>query len=120
MKKLLYTFIFTFLICSCNNKPEYFYQKGDSSVQLKINNGNDYLIYDTPTKVDFEWKNINTQTFLIYGTGIRILKTTGNVTKTEINVPKNLLQNDTLNIKVHFEANKEKITTEFNIPMKRE
>lgn len=78
------------------------------------------LFYDTPTKTDFEWTNIDPKTVYIIGAGIKILGTKDEITKTEINVPRNCLESDTLNIKLQFEINKEKIETEFNVPIKND
>jgi len=118
-------FIYGVLILTLNScreskkkTPEYIYKNGESSVRLKILNGNDYLIYDTPTRTDFEWRNIDPQTGYIIGPGIKMLGTNDGITKTEINVPSNYLKTDTLNIKLRFEIKGEKINKEFNVPMK--
>lgn len=87
-------------------------------MELKILNGNDYLTYDTPIRTDFEWKNIDPKTCSIFGAGIKMLGTENGITKTEINVPSNYLESDTLNIKLRFEINGEKTGTEFNVPLK--
>jgi len=97
---------------------EYIYENRDSSVRLKILNGNDYLIYDMPTRIDFEWKNIDPKTSYIVGTGIKMLGTKSGITKTEINVPSDYLKTDTLKIKLRFEIKGEKIDKEFNVPMR--
>ncbi len=96
-------FIYGILILTLNScgeskkkTSEYIYENGKSSVQLKILNGNDYLIYDTPTRTDFEWTNIDPQTGYIVGIGIKMLGTNDGITKTEINVPSNYLKTDTL------------------------
>jgi hypothetical protein len=114
--------ILTFNSCSESNKntSEFIYKNGESSVELKILNGKNYLIYDAPIRTDFEWKNIDPKTGSIYGLGIRILGAENGITKTEINVPSNYLESDTLNIKLHFKINGEKIGTEFNVPIRNE
>ena len=122
MIKNLFLFGLTILILnSCSepkkNTSEFIYENGESSVELKILNGNDYLTYDTPIRADFEWQNINIKTGSIYGVGIKMLGTENGITKTEINVPSNYLESDTLNIKLHFEINGEKTGTEFNVPV---
>ncbi len=120
------TLLFGLLILILNSCMEskknskFIYENGESSVELKILNGNGYLTYDTPIRTDFEWKNIDLKTSSIFGTGIKILEMQNGITKTEINVPRNYLESDTLNIKLHFEINGENIGTEFNVPIKNE
>lgn len=103
---------------SKKNTSEFIYENGESGVELKILNGNDYLTYDTPIRTDFKWKNIDPKTGSIFGAGIKMLGTENGITKTEINVPSNYLESDTLNIKLRFEINGEKIRTELNVPIK--
>lgn len=103
---------------SKKSNSEFIFENGESSVEIKILNGNDYLTYDTPIRTDFEWKNIDPKTGSIYGTGIKMLGTKNGITKTEINVPSNYLKSDTLNIKLRFEINGVKTGTEFNVPIK--
>jgi len=112
--------VLTLISCveSKKNSSEFIYENGKSSVEIKILNGNDYLTYDTPIRADFEWKNIDPKTGSIYGAGIKMLGTKNGITKTEINVPSNYLESDTLNIKLRFEINGEKTGTEFNVPIK--
>ncbi|MEE9430810.1 MAG: hypothetical protein V3V16_07210 [Melioribacteraceae bacterium] len=89
-------------------------------MELRILNGNGYLTYDAPTRTDFEWKNIDLKTSSIVGAGIKILGMENGITKTEINVPSNYFESNTLNIELHFEINGEKIKTEFNVPLKNQ
>ena len=105
---------------SKKSTSKFIYENGESSVEIKILNGNDYLTYDTPIRADFEWKNIDPKTSLIYGAGIKMLGTKNGITKTEINIPSNYLESDSLNIKLRFEINGEKTGTEFNVPIKNE
>ena len=125
LKMIKQTLLFGLLILTLNscveskkNSSKFIYENGESSVELKILNGNDYLIYDTPIRTDFEWKNIDPKTGSIFGAGIKMLGTENRITKTEINVPSNYLESDTLNIKLRFEINGEKTGTEFNVPIK--
>ncbi|MFI2743564.1 hypothetical protein ACG2LH_12550 [Zhouia sp. PK063] len=124
LKMIKRTLLFGLLILTLNscteskkNSSEFIYENGNSSVELKILNGNDYLTYDTPIRMDFEWKNIDPKTASIFGVGIKVLGTKNGITKTEINVPSNYSESDTLNIKLRFEFNGEKIGTEFNVPL---
>jgi len=105
---------------SKKNTSEFIFENGESSVEIKILNGNNYLTYDTPIRTDFEWKNIDPKTGSIYGTGIKMLGTKNGITKTEINAPSNYLKSDTLNIKLRFEINGVKTGTEFNVPIRNE
>jgi len=104
---------------SKKNTTEFIYKNGESSIEIKILNGNNYLTYDTPIRVDFVWKNIDPKTGSIFGAGIKMLGSKNENTKTEINVPSNYLESDTLNIKLRFKINGEKTRTEINVPIKR-
>ena len=121
VKKILLFGLLILTLNSCTeskkNNSEFVYENGESSVEIKILNGNDYLTYDTPIRTDFEWKNIDPKTSSIFGAGIKMLGTKNGITKTEINIPSNYLESDTLNIKLRFEVNGEKTGTEFNIPI---
>ena len=121
IKKICFCVISLLTLNSClefKDEPSmFFYENNKSSVELIIKNGNNYLIYDTPNRVDFKWINIDPKTSLIYGSGIKILEAKNNITKTEIGLPSNYLENDSLNIKLIFEVNGEKINTVFNIPV---
>ena len=119
------TFLLGLFILSLNSCTEsikktskFIYEIEESSVQLKILNGNDYLTYNTPIRVDFEWKNIEPETVSIYGTGIKLLGINNEVTQTEINIERHHLISDTLDIKLSFELNGQKTSTYFNIPVK--
>ena len=79
---------------SKKNTSEFIFENGESSVEIKILNGNNYLTYDTPIRTDFEWKNIDPKTGSIYGTGIKMLGTKNGITKTEINAPSNYLKSE--------------------------
>ena len=93
------------------------YENGNQKVEIRILNGNDYLEYNEPTEMNFVLTNIEPNTFSVYGAGIRILGTKDGTLKTEIKVPNNYLENDTLNVKVRF-GKKPEENHEFNIPMK--
>ena len=125
LKMINQTFLLGLFILSLNSCTEsikktskFIYEIEESSVQLKILNGNDYLTYNTPIRVDFEWKNIKPETVSIYGTGIKLLGIKNEVTQTEINIERHYLISDTLDIKLSFELNGQKTSTYFNIPVK--
>ena len=125
LKMINQTFLLGLFILSLNSCTEsikktskFIYEIEESSVQLKILNGNDYLTYNTPIRVDFEWKNIEPETVSIYGTGIKLLGINNEVTQTEINIERHHLISDTLDIKLSFELNGQKTSTYFNIPVK--
>lgn len=124
IKKTLFFGLLILTLNSClnsnKNTSKFRYENGESSVELKILNGTEYLTYDTPIRTDFEWKNIDPKTASIFGAGIKMLGTENGITKTEINVPSNYLESDTLNIKLRFEINGEKTRTEFNVLVKNE
>ncbi|EAQ49628.1 MULTISPECIES: hypothetical protein [Leeuwenhoekiella] len=125
LKMINQTFLLGLFILSLNSCTEsikktskFIYEIEESSVQLKILNGNDYLTYNTPIRVDFEWKNIEPETVSIYGAGIKLLRIKNEVTQTEINIERHHLISDTLDIKLSFELNGQKTSTYFNIPVK--
>ena len=101
-----------------NKKPQLIYENGNQKVEIKILNENNYLEYDRLTKVNFVLTNIEPKTFVVMGAGIRVLKTKGGIINTEINVPNNYLETDTLNIKIRFGKNRVE-NYEFYIPMKK-
>ena len=117
---LLGLFILSLNSCteSIKKTSKFIYEIKESSVQLKILNGNDYLTYNTPIRVDFEWKNIEPERVSIYGAGIKLLGIKNEVTQTEINIERHHLISDTLDIKLSFELNGQKTSTYFNIPVK--
>ena len=125
LKMINQTFLLGLFILSLNSCTEsikktskFIYEIEESSVQLKILNGNGYLAYNTPIRVDFEWKNIEPETVSIYGAGIKLLRIKNEVTQTEINIERHHLISDTLDIKLSFELNGQKTSTYFNIPVK--
>ena len=125
LKMINQTFLLGLFILSLNSCTEsikktskFIYEIEESSVQLKILNGNDYLTYNTPIRVDFEWKNIEPERVSIYGAGIKLLRIKNEVTQTEINIERHHLISDTLDIKLSFELNGQKTSTYFNIPVK--
>jgi len=125
MKKnlLLKSFIilFTLTIFSCGKsetkKKELIYENGKQKVEIQIPNGNDYLEYDKPNETNFVLTNIEPNTFSVYGVGIRIIKIKDGTMKTEIKVPSNYLETDTLSVRVRF-GKKPEEKHEFNIPLK--
>lgn len=110
------------LLQSCENsqteKVEYLFESGTSSVRLNILSGNDYLLYETPTRLDFEWTNIDPNTTMIGGTGIKMLGIQNGISQTEFTVPKHRLQTDTLHITVLFKKDGKRIPAAFHIPMR--
>ncbi|CAL2106844.1 conserved hypothetical protein [Tenacibaculum sp. 190524A02b] len=124
-KKKIISLTLLLILSSCNKSKEhqdkFTYRKGSSSVELKILNGKNYLVYNKSTRVNFEWKNIDPKMSSIYGAGIKILELEGNnTTKTKILVPNGYLKKDTLNIKLNFKINGKNYKTEFNIPIIKE
>ncbi len=122
IKKLLLFGLLVMILNSCSesqeNTPKFFYKNGNSSVELKILNESNYLTYDSPIRTNFHLINVNPNTVSILGTGIKIIRIENGIIKTEINIPKNYLKSDTLDIRLSFEKDGEKLKTEFNIPIK--
>ncbi len=117
----LFVIFLILTIYSCGKsetkKTELIYENGNQKVEIQIVNGNDYLEYDKPIKTDFVLTNIEPNTFSVLGAGIRVLEIKNGKMKTEINVPSNYLEKDTLNVKVRFGIKPEE-NHEFNIPIK--
>ena len=116
-------FIFISLtIYSCGKsgtkKTALIYENGKQKVEIQILNGNDYLEYDKLTETNFVLINIEPTMFSVSGAGIRVLGTKNGTMRTEIKVPSNYLETDTLNVKVRF-GKKPEENHEFKIPMKK-
>ncbi len=110
--------IFTILSCEkkASNKVDLTHEDGNQKITIELENGQQYLEYEKPTKTNFVLKNIEPNNFAVVGVGIKILGGNDGTLKTEINVPKGYLENDTLNIKVRY--GKENKNHEFYIPIK--
>ncbi|PCJ92265.1 MAG: hypothetical protein COA50_15655 [Flavobacteriaceae bacterium] len=122
MKKL-YSFLLILVFVNCQNKKaekvEFTYENGIEKIVMEIENGQGFLIYDQPTKTNFVLTNIDPFSLVIQGPGIKVLGTKGKtIMRTEINVPGNYLEKDTLTIKIRFGENYSK-EHEFNIPLKK-
>ncbi|MEM9143889.1 MAG: hypothetical protein AAGA86_12950, partial [Bacteroidota bacterium] len=78
------------------------------------------FLYDIPTRTDFVVDNIDLTDLTIQGAGIRILGTNKDKTamRTEIKVPSNYLDKDTLTVKVRYGEGYKK-GYDFNIPVKK-
>lgn len=123
-KKYSIILILIFTLISCKNskkdKVELVYENGIEKIAIEIENGKDFLIYDQLTKTNFIVNNIDPASLLIVGSGIRILGTDNNNTtvQTEIKVPSDFLDKDTLTIKVRYGEGYKK-GPDFQIPMKK-
>lgn len=110
------------LLQSCGELPakkvEYIHKKGDQSIEVRIRTGNDYLTYDTPTAIDFEWTNIDPNSVIIGGTGIKLLGILDATTQTEFTVTREQLKTDTLRITVLYKSGDKRIPAAFHIPVK--
>ena len=119
-KNLIFIISVTLLSCGKAEKPEnrYKFEHRSSGVEMKILNGKNFLVYDEPTLVIFEWKYIDKYSWIILGSGIRILNYHNNITETEIKVPSNYLKNDTLRIDLRYVSQDDTIKTVFNVPVR--
>ena len=118
--KLIVIYV-TLTISSCGKQEsknaKFTYENGSQKVEIKILNGEEYLEYEKSTKTDFVLTNIEPDNFSVYGVGIQILGKKDGTIKSEIKVPNNYLENDTLNLKIRF-GEKPEENHEFHIPMK--
>ena len=120
-EKILFTVAFVIFISSCKQeKVELVYENGNQKISVKIEDGKDYLFYDQPIRTDFVVENIDPISLAVLGPGIRVLGTNNDKTamRTEINVPSNYLEKDTLTIKVRYGEGYNKGHV-FNIPVKK-
>ena len=77
-----------------------------------------FLYYGISTKADFIQSNIDQNSLMVLGAGIRIVGGSEGILKTEINVPENYLEIDTLNIKIKFEKSGKEFGHVFKVPLK--
>ncbi|MBT0609200.1 hypothetical protein [Aequorivita echinoideorum] len=96
---------------------ELIYENGNKKIEIQIQDGKDYLEYDQPTETNFVLTNIAQNNFYVIGPGISVIQNKNGIMKTQIKVPRNYLETDTLNVKVSF-GKKPEENHEFNIPMK--
>ena len=118
---LMLMLVFTSMGCNTNRNDvvNLIYENGNEKITVKFETGQDFLVYDQPTKTDFILENIDPITISVMGPGIKVLGTRGeNKMRTEIKVPSNYLEKDTLIIKIRYGENYGK-ACEFQIPVKR-
>ncbi len=111
--------VITIFSCKKGNTKEVdlIYEIGNQKITVEIDNEQDFLEYNTSTKVNFVLTNIDPYTLRIHGHGIRVLKIKDKaIVQTEINVPDNYLENDTLDVNIRF--GKEDNSCQFHIPLK--
>mgnify|MGYP003634974850 CR=1 len=110
------------MINSCkgdkNDSSNFIFKNKNQKIELKILNGNDYLIAGNPTKVDFILTNIDPKTTFIFGRGILILESKNGITKTEINVPNNYIKTSTLDVQVRFKDGDKISIAKFRVPVR--
>lgn len=100
-KVSLIIIILVLTLIGCKNeetkKAELVYENGTEKISVEIENGQEFLIYDQPTKTNFVCTNIDPISLIIQGPGIKLLGTKNKTTmRTEINVPSNYLDKDTI------------------------
>ncbi|UAB82257.1 hypothetical protein INR76_05715 [Marixanthomonas sp. SCSIO 43207] len=123
MKKVYFLIILLItVIISCknleSNKKDFICKNGSKTISVEMENGQDFLIYDKVIKTNFVCKNVDPVGLLIQGAGIRLVGSKNkNIMRTEIKVPSNYLEKDTLTIMVRYGENYKK-ECEFNIPIK--
>ncbi len=110
------------ILISCKNgkseKVELVCENGFEKISLEIENGQDFLVYDKPTKTNFVCTNISPVGLVIQGPGIKLIGSMDKTTmRTEIKVPSNYLEKDTLTITVRYGDSYEK-ECEFFVPLK--
>jgi hypothetical protein len=112
-------------LLSCQNsksdKVDLICENGNKKIKIEIESGMNFLTYNKPTKTNFIVTNVDLINLRILGPGITILGTNKDKTamRTEIKVPLNYLENDTLIIKVWYDNNDIEKRCEFKIPVKK-
>ena len=106
---------------SIPDKVELICENGNKKIAVEIENGMDFLSYNISSKTDFVVTNIDPINLRIAGPGIKVLGTNKDKTamRTEIKVPANYLDNDTLNIKVWYDNEDNQKVCVFKIPVRR-
>ena len=104
-----------------SDKVELICENGNKKIAVEIENGMDFLTYDKASKTNFVVTNIDPINLRIAGPGITILGTNKDKTamRTEIKVPTNYLDIDTLNIKVWYDNKDNQKICEFKIPVRK-
>ena len=119
---LLIIGIMFLLVNSCkgnkNDTNNFIFKNKNQKIELKILNGNDYLIAGNPTKVDFIFTNIDPKATFILGRGILIKESKNGITKTEINVPNNYMKISILDVQVRFKDEDKISIARFSVPVK--
>jgi len=127
-KQMRFLFLALFLmvsLLSCQNsksdKVDLICENGNKKIKIEIESGMNFLTYNKPTKTNFIVTNVDLINLRILGPGITILGTNKDKTamRTEIKVPLNYLENDTLIIKVWYDNNDIEKRCEFKIPVKK-
>ena len=125
MRYLFLAFIIIFSLQSCKNamsdKVDLVYEDGNKKIEIEIENGMNFLTYNEPRKTNFIVTNIDPIDLRIVAPGITIIGTNKDKTamRTEIKVPLNYLESDTLNIKVWYDNDDNRKKAEFKIPVKK-
>ena len=102
VKKVYLIIVLSFLIVSWNSIQEdsFVFQKEGQKLELKIENGVNYIKWDTATKITIKTKKINQKKMMVAAPGLKMLKA-GSETKEsiwEITVVKTPSKKDTLTI----------------------
>jgi len=122
-KQMRFLFLALFLMVSLSksDKVDLICENGNKKIKIEIESGMNFLTYNKPTKTNFIVTNVDLINLRILGPGITILGTNKDKTamRTEIKVPLNYLENDTLIIKVWYDNNDIEKRCEFKIPVKK-
>jgi hypothetical protein len=83
VKKVILILILSFLIVSWNTLQDnsFVFQKESQKLELKIENGMNYIKWNTKTKFTIKTENIDQKKLMISAPGLRILKPATELTK---------------------------------------
>ena len=108
--KIKYILLFFVVVTACQKqetKNPFIVQVDDKRIELILEDNADYLVYDMPTKAEFVWTNIEKNSWIVTGRGIRLVEFKKDRAVMEINYPSEKSTSDTLEIQLKFKGLKD-------------
>lgn len=102
---LIIFFIIGLISCEkAETENPFVVQVDDKRVELILEDNADYLVYDMPTKAEFVWTNIEKNSWIVTGRGIRLVEFKKDRAVMEINYTSEESTSDTLEIQLKFKG----------------
>lgn len=102
---LIFFFIIGLISCEkIETKNPFIVQVDDKRIELILEDNADYLVYDMPTKAEFVWTNIEKNSWIVTGRGIRLVEFKKDRAVMEINYTSEESTSDTLEIQLKFKG----------------